>query len=61
MAKCNGVLKLVHISSEANCLSDCLSRWHSPRKREEFYDLVGDQEVVFREVDESLFKFLHDW
>ena len=35
-ARHNAVLKLIHLSSECNRISDCLSRWSDPRKREEF-------------------------
>ena len=59
-AKCNAVVKLVHISSECNRISDCLSRWPDTRKRKEFEMLTQDWKVVFKHVNEELFKFSHE-
>ena len=60
-AKQNAVLKLVHLSSECNRISDCLSRWSNPQKREQFASLTQDYDVTFIDVDEQLFRFSHEW
>ena len=58
-AKANTVIKLVHISSEANRISDYLLRWG--QKSEAFYELVGKDNVSFIAVTDDMFKFSHDW
>ena len=60
-ARANAVIKLVHISSDANRISDCLSRWKDRKKRDLFFSLVDREEVCFLKVDEKLFEFSHDW
>ena len=60
-AQCNAVLKLVHLSSDCNRISDCLSRWSDRKKRQLFASLTSDYEVSFIKVDEEMFRFSHDW
>ena len=60
-AKENSVIKLVHISSEQNRISDCLSRWDKPQKREEFWAITTEFNVKFEEINENMFMFTHDW
>ena len=40
MAKCNAWLKLVHLSSKENRISDCLSRWKKPGYKEKFQTIT---------------------
>ena len=60
-ARKNAVLKLVHITSENNRLSDCLSRWENNDKKEQFRNLTAGQDIRFIDVNEELFCFTHDW
>ena len=60
-ARNNAVIKLVHISSETNRISDCLSRWNDEQKREEFWPIMGRKEVRFINIPQKLFRFTHDW
>ena len=61
MATNNAMLKLVHISGISNRISDCLSRWDEESKRMQFRTVTEGKNVKFVEVNEEMFKFLHDW
>ena len=60
-AKANAVIKLVHISSETNRISDCLSRWDDKSKQEQFWTLTKGKKVRFIKVPLKYFEFSHDW
>ena len=57
----NEVLKLIHISSKCNCLSDNLSCWANREKRRNFFELTRGTKVKFRKINHELFEFTHDW
>ena len=44
----NADIKLVHINSKSNSLSDCLSRWSMDKKyREKFNGIISEAEVKY--------------
>ena len=55
------MLKVVHISSEANRISDCLSRWDKLEKQEQFWALMNGRAVQFMVVNLRTFEFSHEW
>ena len=57
MASNNAVLKLVHVAAEKNRISDCLSRWSEPCKREQFRVLTNHRQIKFVNVKDNLFRF----
>ena len=61
MARANAVIKLVHISSECNQIPDCLSRWRDHKKCSEFWEITDGLQVTFKEVNNKLFEFSHNW
>ena len=60
-ARNNAWIKLVHVSSENNRISDCLSRWENKQKRDVFRDITRGKNVKFCNVDHKLFEFSNDW
>ena len=61
MAKCNSMLRLVHLSGESNRICDSLSRWSSKKHREKFAEITKGMDVQFIHVPNSYFNFEHDW
>ena len=55
-------IRMVHLSSECNRLSDHLSRWDLDiSHRQKFFDLVKGQTVTKSIVSQDLFHLTHTW
>ena len=63
LAACNEFqIRMVHLSSECNRLSDHLSRWDLDiSHRQKFFDLVKGQTVTESIVSQDLFHLTHTW
>ena len=55
-------IKGVHLSGRLNRIPDLLSRWHEGNAvRAEFTQLTEGRNIVWRNVDNTVFKYTHDW
>ena len=61
LAHQNAMIKMVHLSSAENRISDLLSRWQVKENRDEFYSMTTGTELTFIKVTEEDFEFMHDW
>ena len=61
MATKNACLKLIHLSTEENRISDSLSRWSDPQQRNRFFKLTEGIDVKFLTVNAEEFGFSNNW
>ena len=55
-------IKGVYIPSKSNQIPDLLSRWHEGLEvRDHFWELTSNQNIKWKNVYATLFKFTHDW
>ena len=61
-AKVNAVIKVVHLTSEQNRMSDSLSRWHLNKLyQDKFKQDTMRWRTVEKIVDKNMFDFEHNW
>lgn len=55
-------VKMVHLSTDENRVSDHLSRWETDHShRVGFFESVKEYELNEHEVSQNLFEFIHIW
>ena len=61
-AKVNTIIKVVHLTSEQNRMSDSLSRWHLNKLyQDKFKQDTMRWRTVEKIVDKNMFDFEHNW